>query len=485
MQFKSRTVALLVVVAMIGSSLLTVGVIRTDWGQRLLPMEEKQAVALPSQGQATPPEVLDKIAQAYELLKESYVSKVDDTKLATGAINGMLSALDDPYTVYFDPTAAKEFQSSLESSFEGIGAEVNMQNNRVTIISPIKGSPAEKAGLRPNDQIISVNGESLDGLSLYEAVGKIRGPKGTQAKLQVVRPGNDQALDVVVVRDTIPLETVKSEKIGQFGKIDITQFSVDTAKNFKEQLNKLEEQNIKGLVIDVRDDPGGLLETVISILEEMIPNQKTILQIEDRNGKRKKIISDLKAAKPYPIVVLINGGSASASEILAGAMSEAGGYKLIGEKSFGKGTVQNTQPLGEDGSNIKMTIAKWLTPNGNWIHKKGITPNLVVKQPEYFHAARLSKKEVLVKDMNSPDVKNLQIMLSGLGLNPGRTDGYFDGNTDAAVKAFEKSHSMTEDGKVDAKTAEAIEEAVYQLIRDPKNDLQLQSALKELEKSVR
>jgi carboxyl-terminal processing protease len=486
MLFQGRTVAVLVIATMIGSSLFTFSFTQSDWiVDRFQPNKETPiSSAEPNKDQEESPIHLEKINQAYEILRSSYVEPIEEEELINGAINGMLETLKDPYTVYLDPEAAQQFQESLESSFEGIGAEVNMKDGKVTIVSPIKGSPAEKAGLRPNDQILTVNGEDLNGLTLYEAVSKIRGPKGTQAKLTVSRPGITSAIQIVVVRDKIPIETVYSEKMGDFGVIEITQFSIETAKDFKTQLKALEEDGMKGLVIDVRDDPGGLLNIVVEILEELIPDQKTILQVEYRDGKRNKVISDLKKVKPYPIVVLANNGSASASEILAAAMQESGGYPVVGVKTFGKGTVQQTAPM-EDGSNIKLTIAKWLTPNGNWINQIGVEPNLEIHQPDYYNAAPIPKDTVLKRDMNGQEITSLQLMLNGLGLKPGRSDGYFSEQTELAVRTFQKLHQLPVTGEVDNKTATKIEEEIVSRIQDPANDLQLQAALQTLKKMVR
>jgi carboxyl-terminal processing protease len=423
-----------------------------------------------------------KLATTYDLIRTKYLNEVDKDKVITGAINGMLTALDDPFSVYMDTKEARAFDEALESSFQGIGAEVSLENGRVTIVSPIKGSPAEKAGIIAGDVILGVNGEKLDGLKLNEAVLKIRGPKGTQAKLEILRAGANESTQIIVVRDEIPIETVYSEMLeGGIGKIEVRQFAMNTADHFKEALKSLEGQGMKGLIIDVRNDPGGLLPAVVKMAEHFVPTGKTIVQIEDRSGQRSPTASKGGSGKTYPIAVLINNGSASASEILAGALSETVGAKLIGKTTYGKGTVQVTfqEEMG-DGSNLKMTVYKWLTPDGNWIHKEGIKPDIEVEQPPFFKAVPLTKKSTLKADTTSEDVKNLQLMLEAIGLKPGRDDGYFSSETQAAVRAFQQKAALPATGEVDEQTAQKLEEAVYKEVRDPKHDLQLKEAIKYL-----
>lgn len=427
---------------------------------------------------------MKKLATTYELIQSQYLHEVDRTKVIDGAISGMLRSLEDPYTTYMDKKEAEQFNDMLNSTFQGIGAEVSLEGGRVKVVSPIKGSPAEKAGIRTNDIILSVNGDKLDGLSLTEAVMKIRGAKGSQAKLQILRTGAEP-IEIVVVRDDIPIETVHSEMFeGSIGKIEIREFVQNTAKAFNEQLKALEAQGMKALVIDVRNDPGGMLQAVVDMLESFVPSGKPIVQVEDRNGEREQTVSK-GSAKPYPIAVLINNGSASASEIMAGALQEAAGAKLVGEKTYGKGTVQVTyqHELG-DGSNIKMTVMKWLTPNGNWVHEKGIEPDIAVEQPAYFRASPMSKKATLKTDMLGDDVKNLQIMLEGLGFSPGRTDGYYSEKTVQAVKTFQSGHGLPSTGEVDEKTAQLIEDEITKKIRDPQNDLQLKTAVETMRKAI-
>ncbi|MGG3804470.1 S41 family peptidase [Metabacillus fastidiosus] len=425
----------------------------------------------------------DKFKQAYDLISTQYVEKVEEDKLLEGAIQGMLSTLEDPYSVYMNKETAEQFSQSLDSSFEGIGAEVGMDEGKVKIISPFKNSPAEKAGLRPNDQIISIDGESIEGLDLHEAVIKIRGKKGTKVVIEVLRPNSKDKISFEVVRDEIPLETVfssvKEYQNKKIGYIEITSFSEKTAEDFKEQLKTLEKQNIKGLVLDVRGNPGGYLQSVEEILKEFVTKEKPYIQIEERNGEKKRYFSKLNNKKDYPVNVLIDKGSASASEILAGALKEANGYNVVGVSSFGKGTVQQAVPMG-DGSNIKLTLYKWLTPDGNWIHGKGVKPTIEVSQPAYFQAGPIKADKVLEADMNNEQIKLAQIVLKGIGFEPGREDGYYSEATEMAVKAFQQKQGLQMTGKIDGKTAAKINEVAAENIAEEKNDVQLETAIKSL-----
>ncbi|WP_210367227.1 S41 family peptidase [Bacillus sp. REN3] len=424
---------------------------------------------------------MDKVEQAYSLIFNSYVEKVEEKKLVEGAIQGMLSTLKDPYSVYMDKETVKQFNETLQSSFQGIGAEVSKIEGKIVIVSPFKDSPAEKAGLKPNDQILKVDGESVEGMELSEATLKIRGKKGTEVELEIGRKGLKEPLKVKVIRDTIPQITVHSamKKVNgeKIGYLEITSFSEDTSKEFKKELKVLEDKGISALLIDVRGNPGGLLSSVEEILRELVAKEKPLYQIEERSGEKTRYFSVLDKPKEYPIGVLTDKGSASASEILAGALKEAGGYPVIGEKTFGKGTVQQPVPMG-DGSNIKLTLYKWLTPDGNWIHKKGVQPTVEVSQPVLYNTHPLQLEEPLKIDMNNEQVKNAQEILAGIGLEPGRTDGYFSEETEMAVKAFQRKKGMKVTGIINLKTAAALEEAAREEMKKEENDLQLQTALR-------
>lgn len=425
-------------------------------------------------------EILEKFEKAYQIISESYVEEISDGELLEGAIQGMIETLDDPYSVYMDQKTAKQFMDSLDSHFQGIGAEVSMTNGKVTIVAPFRNSPAEKAGLRPSDQIIKIDGESIEGLSLHEAVLQIRGEKGTDVKLTVERPGLSEPLQLTVTRDDIPIETIRSNTVerngNKIGIIEITSFSEGTSSDFKKQLEEFEKGGITGLIIDVRGNPGGYLRSVQEIGHLLVPGGKPIVQVEDREGNRERYISTLEEEKDYPIITLINKGSASASEILAGALKEAGGYDVVGETTFGKGTVQQALQIG-DGSEIKLTLYRWLTSDGNSINDVGVEPTVEVKQPDFFYAAPLNVEEPLTFDMNSEQIQNAQIILKGLGFEPGRSDGYFGEQTKIAVIAFQRVNDLKTTGDIDEETAARLQEKIIEEVRKEENDRQLNTAI--------
>lgn len=431
-----------------------------------------------------------KVKMIHDLIEKDYFQKIDSQKLYDGAINGMIQALGDPFSSYMSAQTATDFTQSLSSSFQGIGAEVQMVGNKISIVSPIKGSPAEKAGLKPNDQIVTINGQSTDGLNINQAVGKIRGKKGTTVKIGIKRPSVNNELMFSIKRDNIPIQTVDSRMLHQNGQsigyIAITQFNESTDKEFSNALTSLQNQKMRGLIIDVRGNPGGYLQAVEKIANLLVPNNKPIVQIEDRQGKKQPFYSTLKAKKNYPIVGLIDGGSASASEILAGALHEAGGYPLIGVKSFGKGTVQQGIAL-SDKSELKLTTDKWLTPDGNWIHKKGIKPTIAVQQPAYFYASplTLNNGQTLKYDQTGSAIADAQKMLAGTGFDPKRSDGYFSLNTQQAVMALQKSAGLPVTGAIDRKTADALQAKTVAAIANQKNDRQLSAAIQEIEKEIK
>lgn len=482
MKLRKQHIALLLVAALIlgfAGAYFGVKLAQPDSVTELIEGTVEQSQQPKQQETGQTPEKIQKVSKAFNLIKENYLNDVDDKQLIEGAIQGMLTSLEDPYSSYMDVETMKQFNQTIESSFEGIGAEVSTVNGKVTIVAPIKDSPAEEAGLRPNDQILSVDGDSVVGMDLYEAVEKIRGKKGSEVVLEVQRSGVSEPFDVTLTRDDIPVETVYSEVKTIDGKktgvIEIASFSEKTADHFTKQLGELEDKNIEGLVIDVRGNPGGLLKSVEGILESFIPKDMPYVQIEDQNGEKSKSFSNLEEKKPYPISILINEGSASASEILAVAMKEAG-YDVVGKPSYGKGTVQQAIPFG-DGSTMKLTFFKWLSPEGNWINEKGVKPTVKQEQPEYYFTNPVKVEEPITYNQTGEKVENLQIMLKGLGYEPGRTDGYFSKQTGTAVEAFQTDNDLDVTGEINEKNAGLIESQLVEKVRAGENDKQMDKAL--------
>lgn len=420
----------------------------------------------------------DKLYSVFDTIKRDYFKDVKNSELINGAINGMMDALDDPYSDYMDIEETNKFHKSISSTFEGIGAEITEQDGHIVIVTPIRNSPAEKAGLKPNDKVLTVDGKSVQGMSTTEAVQLIRGEKGTKVELAILRTGVDDPINVSIIRDTIPLQTVYGEMVeGENGiaHVQISSFSSNTTEELTEVLQDLQGKGMKGMILDLRQNPGGLLDQAINISSMFVPGGKIIFKVEDRDGKIEEYKSTNKGnGVSTPLVVLIDKGSASASEIFAAAVSESAGISLIGETSFGKGTVQRAQDL-PDGSNIKFTTEKWLTPKGNWIHKKGVKPDFEVALPEYASLQIIDHDKEWKQTDSSTDVKNAQKMLKAIGFDPGREDGYFDENTKKAIIELQKDAQLEPNGILSGKTSMELMSRLSQTIQ--KNDTQIQKAI--------
>ncbi len=322
------------------------------------------------------------VEQVYDSLKSNFDGQLDTNKLLDGLKQGLATASGDPYTEYFNPTAAKDFSNELSGSFTGIGAELGKDaNGNTVVIAPLSGFPAEKAGLRPKDIIAEVDGKSTADMTISQVVDKIRGPKGSQVKLKIVRAGSQ--LTLTITRDTITVPSVTSKIMdGNIGYLKISRFGDDTSDLSRKAAQDFKDKNVKAVVLDLRSDPGGLLTSAVDVSSLWLPVGKTVLT-ERRDGT---IVHDYKATgnpllNGIPTVVLIDDGSASASEITAGALKDNGAATLMGKKSFGKGSVQQIINFG-DGSELKVTIARWFTPNGRNIDKQGIEPDKKVDRSD-------------------------------------------------------------------------------------------------------
>lgn len=323
------------------------------------------------------------IDDVYDAIRANYDGTLDQAKLLDGMKAGLAKAAGDPYTVYFNAEDATTFNNQLQGTFSGVGAELgeNAQGNLI-VVSPIEGFPAAKAGLRPQDVIVSINGQTTAGMTVDEAVSKIRGPKGTEVTLRIVRD-KTQDLTLKITRADIKLPSVKSQVLdGNIGYLKINQFSDDTTKLAEQAAQEFKEKNVKGVILDLRGNPGGLVDAAVSVSSMWLPEGKMILQ--ERRGNT-AVSTDLangnNLLNGITTVVLIDAGSASASEITAGALKDNNAATIIGVKSFGKGSVQQIFPLPGE-SEIKVTIARWYRPNGQNIDKKGIDPDKEVKMTD-------------------------------------------------------------------------------------------------------
>ena len=347
---------------------------------------------------------LNLFGDVFERVRADYVEKPDDSKLVESAINGMLAGLD-PHSSYMDPKSFRDMQVQTRGEFGGLGIEVTMEDGLVKVVAPIDETPAAKAGVMANDIITKLDDEQVQGLTLNQAVDKMRGPVNTKIKLTIMRKGSDKPIEVTIVRDVIHVKSVRAHPEGDdVGYIRITQFNEQTTDGLKQSIDDLNSQlgaeKIKGFVIDLRNNPGGLLDQAISVSDTFLEKGE-IVSTRGRNPEETQRFNarpgDMTKCKP--VIVLINGGSASASEIVAGALQDHKRATLIGTRSFGKGSVQTIIPLGAGNGALRLTTARYYTPSGRSIQAKGISPDIEVLQevPDDLKAQTDSKGEASLR----------------------------------------------------------------------------------------
>ncbi len=309
-----------------------------------------------------------------------------------GAIKGLVGSLNDPYSVYFPPQDSKDFQDTINGSFEGIGMEVGIKDKVLNVIAPLKNTPAEKAGIKAGDDILKIDDKSASEMSIDQAVHLIRGKAGTSVKLNIFREGEQQPRDITVVRGVIEIPLIETKKLdGEIFDIALYNFGANSAQKFADALNEFNKTGYNKLIIDLRGDPGGYLDAAVDIASMFLPQGETIVT-ENFGGTEKEHVYKSKGysfvdTSKTKIVILVDKGSASASEILSGALQQHDVAPLIGEKTYGKGSVQEVTDVTND-TTLKITIAKWLTPNGTWISKKGLDPDVVVDSSSKENSAK-------------------------------------------------------------------------------------------------
>jgi len=340
-------------------------------------------------------EKLKLFTEVVELVKKNYVEEVTIDQLISGAVEGMLHSLD-PHSAYLSPDMYRELQVETKGTFGGLGIEISIKEGILTVIAPIEDTPADQAGVQAGDKIVRIDGESTKGLSLLECVKRLRGPRGTEVTITILREGLTKPKDFTIVRDIIEIKSVKYKTMEKgYGWLRISQYQEQTATELQKAVHSLEQENpegLKGLILDLRNNPGGLLDQAVKVADFFL-DEGVIVSIKGRGDEEKMTFNAHKRGTlpAWPMVVLVNHGSASASEIVAGALQDYGRAVVMGSKTFGKGSVQTIIPL-EDGSGLRLTTAQYYTPKGRTIHEKGIEPDIALVGVE--GTAGETKKEV-------------------------------------------------------------------------------------------
>src|SRR6201746_348858 len=353
---------------------------------------------------------LNLFGDVFERVRADYVEKPDDSKLIETAINGMLAGLD-PHSSYMDAKSFKDMQVQTRGEFGGLGIEVTMEDGLIKVVAPIDETPAAKAGILANDIITNLDDEAVQGLTLNQAVEKMRGPVNTKIRLKIIRKGQDNPIDVTLVRDNIRVRSVRARPEGDdIGYIRITTFNEQTTEGLKREIGALTTQigsdKLKGFIIDLRNNPGGLLEEAVTVSDTFLERGE-IVSTRGRNAEetQRRTAHPGDLTKGKPVIVLINGGSASASEIVAGALQDPTGSTLVGTRSFGKGSVQTIIPLGSGNGALRLTTARYYTPSGRSIQAKGIVPDIEVLQdvPDELKSRTDTKGEASLRGPLKPE----------------------------------------------------------------------------------
>ncbi|WP_350344160.1 S41 family peptidase [Proteinivorax tanatarense] len=415
----------------------------------------------------------EKTMEIIEVIENNFFGEYDVDEIEEAVYRELVAALDDPYSEYMSVDDIDNFGRSYGQSYGGIGVEVTMHEDRVTVVVPMAGSPGEEAGLLPGDQIVEVDSKNVEGKGLSEVVDKILGEPDTEVQLGIVREGVEGIVDFEITRGIIDQTAVESKMLGdRLGYIELTRFSEGSHNEFLEHLDDLKKENMEQLILDLRGNPGGGLNEVLEIGQYLVPEGK-IVYIEDKHGNRiGTYTSDLKE-RDFDMVVLIDENSASASEILAGALKDHNAATIIGANTYGKGSVQNIIDL-DDGSAVKLTVSNFFTPSGNIIDGVGVAPDIEVEQVEGGNYPPLRYTGSLSLEETGAQVMVLQNILEFLGYQSG-VYGTFDSDTEEGVKQFQNDNELEATGVVNLEVAEKLNEVLEKEQRD--NDKQLNEAI--------
>jgi carboxyl-terminal processing protease len=400
---------------------------------------------------------LKAFTQALELVKRNYVENPNSRELIEGAIRGMIAGLD-PHSSYMSERAFKEMSLDIKGEFQGVGIQIGIKNSMLTIIAPIEGTPGDRAGLLAGDKILKINDDWTKDMPIDQAVDKMRGPKGTQVRLMIQREGWDKPREFKITRDTIKVQSVKSKMLdNEIGYVKIIQFQGQTASELEKALRSLDAKGVKKLILDMRNNPGGILDASVDVSGKFLPKDSLVVYLQGRQKSDRKdyLTTSSEPPRSYPIVVLVNTGSASASEIVAGALQDSKRALIVGTQTFGKGSVQTVFPI-ENGGGIRLTTAKYYTPSGRSIQNVGITPDLEVKLP-------------IVKEPKDGDPVHILVREKDL-------ERHLKNDT---VKDEKKEKKKNDDAATEDEFAMEV------VPKDEKDDIQIQKAIEILKTSTK
>ncbi|OGO76568.1 MAG: hypothetical protein A2Y23_05210 [Clostridiales bacterium GWB2_37_7] len=439
-------------------------------------------LSVPVLADETTSSMMKKLENLMTIIQTYYYKDVKTSDLIDGAIKGMFGVLDKNST-YFMPKEYEKFTSNIFGEFAGVGIYIEEGEEYIRVISAIKDTPGYRAGIQPGDIIMYVDGKEIKGFSTEQAASMMRGQAGTPVRIGIRRAGVSEIIYIDITREIITINPVEYEILpDNIGFIKITQFNGHVMENLNKALAEFKAKNVQGLIIDVRNNPGGLLDEVVEVTQQLIP-KGPIVHIKYKDKPQETYSSTLEKA-PYKIVMLVNEGSASASEIMAGAIKESGVGKLVGVKTYGKGTVQTVLNL-TDGSGLKVTVANYLTPKGFALDGIGIMPDFEVQNTTIDiskeYAAITGEKSIKLKAV-SLEVLGVQQRLKALGYKIGSLDGVFGNGTLAIVKQFQKDNKLKLDGTMDADDVKLLNDKFNSLMGS--KDAQLDKAIEELKKMI-
>ncbi|MCG0239399.1 MAG: S41 family peptidase [Firmicutes bacterium] len=425
------------------------------------------------------PALLERIIR---LVEAFYYKPVDPEDLWRGAIDGALEALGDPYTAYLSPEDLDSFTDDIEGHFVGVGIRIEQVGSYIVVQAPIKGSPAEAAGLQPGDRVLEVDGRSLVGEPTETAVRLIRGEPGTPVTLRIERPSEGRVFEVTLIRAEVQIPIVEAEYLGDgIGYIQVHTFSSDLAHRFGQAAAGLRDQGMRGLILDLRNNPGGYLDAAVDLAGFFVPpGEPVVLEVEGDGKPRPR----KAAGRPLglPTVVLVNAGTASASEVVAGALQDYGLATLVGTRTFGKGTVQTLIHLPDQGA-LKVTTAEYLTPKGRRVHEVGLEPDVKVEalpiSPDRFQPIEL--EQAYAPGEVGLAIQAVQQRLNDLGYNAGPENGFFSQRLKAAIEAFQRDHGLRVSGLIDRDLVKTLNQAVAEhLAQLRQRDVQKEKAVEVL-----